>query len=89
MTKARANLTHWISSGRWRVRISASYAATRWSPCGRRVFSEDAEYAKREYEVTDAELKTFVKRSDAEFKQDQRAGRIAKYKGNLRAAVKH
>jgi hypothetical protein len=53
------------------------------------VFSEDAEYTKREYEVTDAELKTFVKRTDAEFKQDQRAGQITKYKGDLRAAVKH
>lgn len=53
------------------------------------MFSEDAEYTKREYEVTDAELKTFVKRTDAEFKQDQRAGQITKYKGDLRAAVKH
>jgi hypothetical protein len=58
-------------------------------PADVRVFSEDAEYAKQEYEVTDAELKTFVKRVDAEFKQDQRAGRITKYKGDLRAAVKH
>lgn len=53
-----------------------------------RVFSEDSDYAKREYGVTDAELKAFVKRADAELKRDRRAGRVTKYKGDLRASVR-
>ena len=53
-----------------------------------RVFAEDSDYAKREYGVTDAELNTFVKRADTELKRDRRAGRITKYKGDLRAALR-
>ncbi len=53
-----------------------------------RVFSEDADYAKHAYGVTDKELEVFVKRADAELKRDRRAGRVSKYKGDLRAAVR-
>ena len=53
-----------------------------------RVFAEDSNYAKREYGVTAAELRAFGKRADKELKQDRRAGRVTKYKGDIRAAIK-
>ncbi len=49
---------------------------------------KDRDYAKREYGVTDAELKAFVKRVDAELKRDRRAGRVTRYKGDFRAAIR-
>ncbi len=88
-TKARANLTHWlkraVAGEDIGILCGDKVVALRMV----RVFSEDSDYAKREYGATDAELKTFVKRTDAALKQDRRAGRITKYKGDLRAAVKH
>lgn len=53
-----------------------------------RVFSEDSDYAKREYGVTDAELDAFVKRVNKEVKRDRKAGRVTKYKGDFRAALR-
>ncbi len=50
--------------------------------------SKDSDYAKREYGVTEAELKAFVKRADAELKRDCKAGRITGYTGDIRAAIR-
>jgi len=87
-TKARANLTHWLkkASAGEDIGILCGDKVIALRPV--RVFSEDSEYAKREYGVTDAELKAFVKRADAELKRDRRAGRVTKHKGDLRAAVR-
>lgn len=88
-TKARANLTHWLkkASAGEDIGILCGDKVIALRPV--RVVSADSDYAKREYGVTDAELDAFVKRTDAEIKQDRRAGRITKYKGDLRAAIKH
>jgi antitoxin (DNA-binding transcriptional repressor) of toxin-antitoxin stability system len=87
-TKARANLTHWLkrASAGEDIGILCGDKVIALRPV--QVFSEDSDYAKREYGVTDAELKAFVKRADAELKRDRRAGRVTKYKGDLRAAVR-
>ena len=88
-TKARANLTHWLKravAGEDIGILCGDKVVALRTVC---VFSDDSGYAKRENGVTDSELKTFVKRVDSEVKQDRRAGRITRYKGDLRAAVKH
>ena len=86
-TKARANLTHWLKravAGE-DIGILCGDKVVALRPV--RVFSEDSDYAKREYGVTEAELKAFVRRTDAELKRDRRAGRITQYKGDHRAAL--
>lgn len=88
-TKARANLTHWLKRAVAGEDIGILCGDKVVALRTVRVFSEDSDYAKREYGVTVAELKTFVKRADAELKQDRRAGRITKYKGDIRAALRH
>ena len=87
-TKARANLTQWLkkASAGEDIGILCGDKVIALRPV--RVFSEDADYAQREYGVTKAELATFVKRADAELKKDRRAGRITKYKGDFRAAAR-
>ena len=87
-TKARANLTHWLkrASAGEDIGILCGDKVIALRPV--RVFSEDSDYAKREYGVSEAELKSFVKRTDAELKRDRRAGRITKYKGDFRAAIR-
>lgn len=87
-TKARANLTHWLkrASAGEDIGILCGDKVIALRPV--RVFAEDSDYAKREYGVTVGELKTFVKRANAELKQDRRAGRVTKYKGDIRAAIR-
>ena len=87
-TKARANLTHWLkkASAGEDIGILCGDKVIALRPV--RVFAEDSDYAKREYGVTDAELDAFVKRTDAEIKRDRKAGRITKYKGDIRAAIR-
>ena len=87
-TKARANLTHWLKRAVAGEDIGILCGDKVVALRTVRVFSEDSNYAKREYGVTDKELKAFVKRADAELKQDRRAGRITKYKGDFRAALR-
>ena len=87
-TKARANLTHWLKRAVAGEDIGILCGDKVVALRTVRVFSEDSDYAKREYGVTDAELKRFVKRADAELKQDRRAGRITKYSGDIRAAFR-
>lgn len=87
-TKARANLTHWLkrASAGEDIGILCGDKVIALRPV--RVFSEDSDYARREYGVTETELKTFVQKADAELKRDRRAGRVTKYKGDLRAAIR-
>lgn len=87
-TKARANLTHWLKRASAGEDIGILCGDKVIALRAVRVFAEDSDYAKREYGVTDAELKAFVKRADAELKQDRRAGRVTKYKGDIRAAIR-
>ena len=87
-TKARANLTHWLKRAVAGEDIGILCGDKVVALRAVRVFSEDSDYAKREYGVTHAELKAFVKRADAELKQDRRAGRVTKYKGDFRAAIR-
>ena len=87
-TKARANLTHWLKRAVAGEDIGILCGDKVVALRTVRVFSEDSDYAKREYGVTEAELKAFVKRVDAELKRDRRAGRITKYKGDFRAALR-
>ena len=87
-TKARANLTHWLKRAVAGEDIGILCGDKVVALRTVRVFSEDSDYAKREYGVTEAELKTFVKRADAELKRDRRAGRITRYKGDFRAALR-
>lgn len=87
-TKARANLTHWLKRAVAGEDIGILCGDKVVALRTVRVFSEDSDYAKREYGVTDAELKAFVKRADKELKQDRRAGRVTKYKGDFRAAIR-
>ena len=53
-----------------------------------RLFPRDSDYAKREYGVTDAVLDAFVKRVNAETARERKAGRMTKYKGDFRAAIR-
>jgi antitoxin (DNA-binding transcriptional repressor) of toxin-antitoxin stability system len=87
-TKARANLTHWLkkASAGEDIGILCGDKVIALRPV--RVYAEDSDYAQREYGVTKAELDAFVKRADAELKKDRRAGRITKYKGDFRAAIR-
>jgi antitoxin (DNA-binding transcriptional repressor) of toxin-antitoxin stability system len=87
-TKARANLTHWLkraSSGE-DIGILCGDRVIALRPV--KVVSTDGDYAKREYGVSAAELRAFLKRANAELKQDRRAGRVTKYKGDVRAAAR-
>lgn len=48
---------------------------------------ESADYATREYGVTEKELDHYVKRSQAEVKRDRKAVKLNIYKGNLNALL--
>jgi antitoxin (DNA-binding transcriptional repressor) of toxin-antitoxin stability system len=87
-TKARANLTHWLkkASAGEDIGILCGDKVIALRPV--RVVSADSGYAKREYGVTEAELKTFVKRTNAQNARDRRAGRMTRYKGNFDAAIR-
>ena len=87
-TKARANLTHWLkrAAAGEDVGILCGDKVIALRPV--EVFSEDSEYAKREYGVTDAELDAFVKRMDGETKRERRAGKIKRYTGDLNALLR-
>lgn len=87
-TKARANLTHWLkkASAGEDIGILCGDKVIALRPV--KVFSEDSDYAKREYGVTEAELKAFVKRANAENARDRRAGRLTRYRGDIRAALR-
>ena len=87
-TKARANLTHWLKRASAGEDIGILCGDKVIALRAVRVFAEDSDYAKREYGVTDTELDAFVKRADAELKRDFMAGRMSKYKGDLRAALR-
>ncbi len=87
-TKARANLTHWLkkASAGEDIGILCGDQVIALRPV--RVFSEDSDYAKREYGVTAAELKAFVKRANAQNARDRRAGRTTRYTGDFNAAIR-
>lgn len=86
-TKARANLTHWLkkASAGEDIGILCGDKVIALRPV--RVVSEDSDYAKREYGVTDAELDAFAKRVKAENARDRKAGRLTRYKGDFNAAL--
>jgi hypothetical protein len=88
-TKARANLTHWLKRAASGEDIGILCGDKVIALRAVNVFSEDSDYARREYGVTDAELDAFVKRTDAELKRDRKAGKITRYTGDFDAAIKH
>ena len=59
-TKARANLTHWLKRASAGEDIGILCGDKVIALRAVRVFAEDSDYAKREYGVTDAELRTFT-----------------------------
>lgn len=87
-TKARANLTLWLkkASAGEDIGILCGDQVIALRPV--RVFSEDSDYAKREYGASETELRAFANRANAELKRDRRAGRVTKYKGDFRAAIR-
>jgi antitoxin (DNA-binding transcriptional repressor) of toxin-antitoxin stability system len=88
-TKARANLTKWLKRAAAGEDIGILCGDKVIALRAVNVFSEDSDYAKREYGVTDAELDAFVKRADAELKRDRKVGKITRYTGDFDAAIKH
>jgi antitoxin (DNA-binding transcriptional repressor) of toxin-antitoxin stability system len=88
-TKARANLTKWLKRAAAGEDIGILCGDKVIALRAVNVFSEDSDYAKREYGVTDTELDAFVKRADAELKRDRKAGKITRYTGDFDAAIKH
>jgi hypothetical protein len=88
-TKARANLTKWLKRAAAGEDIGILCGDKVIALRAVNVFSEDSDYAKREYGVTDAELDAFVKRADVELKRDRKAGKITRYTGDFDAAIKY
>jgi hypothetical protein len=86
-TKARANLTHWLKRASAGEDIGILCGDKVIALRAVRVFSEDSDYAKREYGVTDAELDAFVKRTDGEIKRERKAGKMTRYNGDFDAAI--
>jgi len=87
-TKARANLTHWLKRAVAGEDIGILCGDKVIALRAVQVISADSDYAKRECGVIETELNAFVRRTDTELKQDRRAGRTTKDKGNLRAALR-
>ena len=87
-TKARANLTHWLKRAVAGEDIGILCGDKVVALRAVRVFSEDSDYAKREYGVTDADLDAFVKRMDEETKRERRSGRIKRYTGDFNALLR-
>jgi antitoxin (DNA-binding transcriptional repressor) of toxin-antitoxin stability system len=88
-TKARTNLTHWLKRAAKGedVGILCGDQVIALRPV--KVFSEDYDYAMREYGVTEKELEGFVKRADLEITLDRKAGRIRRFSGDLDAPLLH
>ena len=86
-TKARANLTHWLKRAAKGedVGIFCGDQVIALRPV--RVFSDDQDYAKREYGVTDADLGLFVKRMDREIAHERKTGGIRRFSGDLDASL--
>jgi antitoxin (DNA-binding transcriptional repressor) of toxin-antitoxin stability system len=87
-TQARANLTHWLKRAAKGedVGILCGNQVIALRPV--KVFSEDRDYAKREYGVTEAELNLFAKRMDREIVQGRKTGKIRRFTGNLDASLR-
>ena len=87
-TKARANLTHWLkrAAAGEDVGILCGDQVIALRPV--QVFSEDSDYARWEYGVTDSELDAFVTRMDEETKRERRAGKIKRYTGDFNALLR-
>jgi antitoxin (DNA-binding transcriptional repressor) of toxin-antitoxin stability system len=85
-TKARSNFTTWLKKAASGEEIGIRY--------GGKVFvlhpieEEDTSYAEKEYGVTKAELKRFVKRMNAKTKKDIKAGKFREYRGDIEAMLK-
>jgi antitoxin (DNA-binding transcriptional repressor) of toxin-antitoxin stability system len=88
-TKARANLTHWLKRAAKGedVGILCGDQVIALRPV--KVYSEDHDYAKREYGVSEAELEAFVKRTDQEIARDRKAARVRRFSGDLHASLRH
>jgi hypothetical protein len=88
-TKARTNLTHWLklAAKGEDVGILCGDQVIALRPV--KVFSEDLDYARREYGVTEKELEAFVKRTDREIALDRKAGRIRRFSGDFDASLRH
>ena len=57
-------------------------------PIGPAEDEEGTSYAEKEYGVTKAELKRFVKRMNAQTKRDIKAGNFREYHGDIEAVLK-
>jgi hypothetical protein len=88
-TKARTNLTHWLKRAAKGedVGILCGDQIIALRPV--KVFSEDFDYAKREYGATEVELEAFAKRTDLEIAKDRKAGKVRRFTGKLDASLRH
>lgn len=87
-TKARANLTKWLKRAAAGEDIGILCGDKVIALRAVNVFSDDSDYAKREYGVTDKEIDAFVKRVKAETARDRKAGRMTRYTGDFDAAIR-
>jgi antitoxin (DNA-binding transcriptional repressor) of toxin-antitoxin stability system len=87
-TKARTNLTHWLkrAAAGEDVGILCGDQVIALRPV--KVFSEDSDYAMREYGVAEADLEAFVKRTDREIARERKAGQIRRFTGDLDASLR-
>ncbi|MDB6128644.1 MAG: hypothetical protein JWM35_2540 [Verrucomicrobia bacterium] len=88
VTKARSNLTHWLKR--------AIAGEDLGILCGDKVialrpveiYPIDAEYVRKEYGMTEAQMNSFAKRMHAELMRDKKAGRTTRFKGDFDAAIR-
>ena len=85
ITKARQKLGFWLRKASQGEDIGIIDGDTIIAL--RPVKIESADYAIREYGVTEAELDRFVKGSNTEIERERKAGKLKTYKGSLNAQL--
>jgi antitoxin (DNA-binding transcriptional repressor) of toxin-antitoxin stability system len=81
ITDAKKNLGRWLTAAARGEDIGIVSGADIIAL--RKVEVESADYAQREYGVTDRELRRAATRTDAELSADKKRGRLRRYTGNL------
>jgi antitoxin (DNA-binding transcriptional repressor) of toxin-antitoxin stability system len=80
-TEARKNLTRWLKAAKDGQEVGIVYGADIFAL--RPVPVQAADYAQREYGVTDGQLQAFAARTGAELAAERRTGRMAVFRGRL------
>ena len=88
VTKARSNLSHWLKRAIAGEDLGILYGDKVIALRPVEIYPMDADYVRKEYGMTPAQMDAFAKRMHAELMRDKKAGRMTRFKGDFDAAIR-